>query len=605
MRRYALSAGVVLSLVLVACTGDDAPAPTAPVQLHHVSSAATCDRDLARTITGEITNLYKSSAKSAASARWRQIQDLCPAVLAPGFNPVTTNPNAQNLAVDYFNYFLTQWRVVNPSGVVGTTDDWARHFNHMAIYVNIDQPTYQIEAASFTDAGAIQYCAAGTYCFLATKNPSIAALRINPGATDRPVLATIARAFDTNVCQGENLEVEPYCARIETTPEVSFKKPYVDVQVCHRSVSHRLAHRLVLAHPTPGTGDNSSFVDIAYPRAPTWSADPFPFACSPPLDVNPYPFQTTAAPVDQGPVSRAFAALGRLAGYGFAALSPEPLYATDAGKIGTFPKISPIGPVDPYIFDGYFDNDPVGPFPLLTSAAEEGQWWDTVTSPGSLTVQTSTAFTTGQIDTVLVLSQGGGNCTNTCGGLLLAGSVESFPNPGRGVQDVRWESMQEKPSVKDASFFVRTGLQSVTDPTLLDRPSGDALARLSYRTLPSPVGRVLVFNDEYIVNGFTWVPGRVETFTIRVDLYQGKVAFYLNDSATPATFRRVADGTAVTDSWLPYYSESARGQPQRVGQFTAEFMGIDAGVVYIDNVAIFRRYDAAAVPDLPELPVLP
>src|SRR5215204_3883142 len=77
MRRYALSAGLVLSLVVVACTGDDAPAPTAPPQLH-TSGVAACDRQLARTIGGEINNLYKTAAgKNVANTRWRAIQDLC------------------------------------------------------------------------------------------------------------------------------------------------------------------------------------------------------------------------------------------------------------------------------------------------------------------------------------------------------------------------------------------------------------------------------------------------------------------------------------------------------------------------------------------------
>src|SRR5829696_4747691 len=297
MRGYPLSAGLFLSLVLVACTRDDAPAPTAPPQLHHVSSNATCDRDLARTISGEIGALYKSAAKTEANARWRVIQDLCPAVLASGFNPLV-NPNAQNLAVDYFGYFLRQ-RDATPTRVVGSADDWARHFNHVAIYVNIDDPTYAIEAASFTAAGAIKYCEAGVKCYLETGFPKIAALRINEGATSRPVLATIARAFDSGVCQSENLELVRYCAKIETTPQVTFASPYADVSVCHAAVSDRLAHRLALAHPTPATGDGTTFVELGYPAmpGPDWT-----FACDPTTIPG---YLASAAPMDRGPAARA------------------------------------------------------------------------------------------------------------------------------------------------------------------------------------------------------------------------------------------------------------------------------------------------------------
>jgi len=306
--------------------------------------------------------------------------------------------------------------------------------------------------------------------------------------------------------------------------------------------------------------------------------------------------------MDRGPAARAFAALGRLAGYGFAALTPEPLYATDAG-ITKFKSISPIGSVDPSIFDERFLVPPYvpGTFPATVAAPgvgdtdREGSWRSYATAPGALSIVTNPEF--GNDNYVLKLEQGGGNCTTSCGGLFLIGTVESFPTAGRGVHDVRLEAMQERSQVKEAPFYVRTGPTGPTVPGASGDTAGFKLAKLAYKTLSNPNRQVLTFNDS-IVNGVSWAAGAKQTFTIRVDLY--------TTTGSNGTVRLLVDGDSVSvgngANWrLPFY-EGAQAGPQRIGQFTAEFTGIDAGVVYIDDVAILRRYDASAAPQLPEQP---
>lgn len=570
----------MLSLLLVvACTGDDIPAPTAPAQLHSVGTVAACDGDLARVIGREIGDLYKTSAKSEASARWREIQDLCP----------TNLTLAQDSTVEYFDYFL-RMRALGRVNLTATA--WAHHFNHLAAYVDMDEADFQIEAASFTN-NAIKYCPVSATLACVVEFPLLAKLRINPGTTDRPLLATIARAADPTStspgdCAEENLKAEPYCVRIETTPRIDeFTSPYVDLAVCHQaSLPERRADRLRLAHPDP-YDDDPTFVEIGEPLRNA----SFSLICSS-TDLLPGYGYAAAVPLDGGFPERVFAALGRLAGSAFSALSPEPLYATHSGTTSTTTKkLSPWSPIYPFIFDDRFLVPPLtlGSFPLQV-AAEQGQWWDTLKSPGTIAVQTSSAFprltSEGSLDTVLVLSQAGGNCGPSCGGLLLAGTFESFPTPGRGIYDVRWESLQTKSSVKEAPFFVRTGPATANVPS---RPSGFALAKLAYKALSSPNMLVLTFND-HIVQGVSWTPGVVQTFTIRVNLYTSRVSFYLNDSATPATV--LVGSQLVTE--LPFYDVAAQSTDQTVGQFTAEFTGIDAGIVLIDNPTAFRRPDDTA-----------
>jgi hypothetical protein len=52
------------------------------------------------------------------------------------------------------------------------------------------------------------------------------------------------------------------------------------------------------------------------------------------------------------------------------------------------------------------------------------------------------------------------------------------------------------------------------------------------------------------------------------------------------------NGVPVTE--LPFYDVAAQSGDQTVGQFTAEFEGIDAGIVYIDNPSAFRLPDDTA-----------
>ena len=578
MRRIPLPpAAALLSLLLVvACTGDDTPAPTAPPQLHSVGTVAACDGALARVINGEIGDLYKNNAKSEASARWREIQDLCP----------TNLTLAQDSTVEYFDYFL-RMRALGRVNLTATA--WAHHFNHLAAYVDMDEADFQIEAASFTN-NAIKYCPVSATVACVVEFPLLAKLRINPGTTNRPVLATIARAADPTStspgdCSEENLDAEPYCVRIETTPRIDeFASPYVDLAVCHQaSLPERRADRLRLAHPDPYVED-LTYVEIGEPLR----NGNFTLICSS-TDLLPNYGFTSALPLDSGFPERVFAALGRLAGSAFGALSPEALYATHSGTTSTTTKkLSPWSPIYPFVFDDRF----LVPGPFASSApypntvpAEEGQWWADAKAPGALSVVTSTAFPP-STNYVLKLAQAGGNCTTSCEGLFLAGTFKSFPTPGRAIYDVRWQSMQEKSSVKEAPFYARTGPAT---PDQASAPSGYRLAKLAYKALSSPNMLVLTFND-YVVQGVSWAPGVAQTFTIRVNLYTGMVSFYLNDSAIPATV--IVNGLPVTE--LPYYDEDARSTDQTLGQFTAEFVGIDAGTVYIDNPTAFRRPDDTA-----------
>jgi hypothetical protein len=367
-------------------------------------------------------------------------------------------------------------------------------------------------------------------------------------------LFTFAPVANSN-CQHETLDFHGPCHDVAVNPFTTFPSPYVTVSACTADpeATGSLAHEFNLALPTPDHTDNASFVTL-----PPAAALALSVTCD---GVQP-DFSSIPGAISSLDTRGVFAMLrdgmkqvgNRAVGF----LSPTPAYAIHVfgSDISAFcdpdEGCAPVGNVDPLTFLGNFTGDPFGLPP--DTQAEKGTWTSSATPPGSITVQQSLGNLT---DRVVVLSQGGGACTN-CGGLQLTGTVATA-NPGvypaNGTLQVVWSSLEDSPTLKLAPFVLRGS-------------DGKKIAVLSYSqvqnaqllTFTSAAGAVTVGN---------WVRDVAQTFTITVDLTNKIVTL---------------TGTGGVTTTSGGFIEAATD----LKQWAAEFTGIDAGVIAVDNVSITR-----------------
>ena len=130
----------------------------------------------------------------------------------------------------------------------------------------------------------------------------------------------------------------------------------------------------------------------------------------------------------------------RLAWIGKKALLPNTAYGTDKGIGGIGGALSPWGALNAQIFAASFNTPPdtAGKPPILVNG--DYVFTKVVAAPGTILVQNSLGTYTGPL---VVLSQGGGNCT-VCGGLDL--TAHFFSASGHPADDgayaVNWTSLR-------------------------------------------------------------------------------------------------------------------------------------------------------------------
>jgi hypothetical protein len=233
------------------------------------------------------------------------------------------------------------------------------------------------------------------------------------------------------------------------------------------------------------------------------------------------------------------------------ALGVRTLYAVHGGLGGLGGKISPFGAVDLMVFQATLGSETIAALP---ATPDVGSWTSFITPPGSIKVQGSLGAYS---DTIVVLSQGGGNC-NRCGGLLLQGNLADSSSGGTGaatgIYRVRWVSLQDGPSVKGAPFVARDS-------------NGREIARLSYVTKSSQ--NLLLYNG---VQAGSWAQHQPQTFVIDVNMDTKKTTLTI-------------DGVIkVTDTNFVQAATSFR-------QFAADFRGIDSGIMGWAEISITRLED--------------
>jgi hypothetical protein len=162
-------------------------------------------------------------------------------------------------------------------------------------------------------------------------------------------------------------------------------------------------------------------------------------------------------------------------------------------------------------------------------------------------------------DQPAVLNQAGGACNN-CGTLELSANMfnSGLADADEGTYEVRFDALQNKPSVKEAPFLVRDGSMQRR-----------VFAKLAYRTESS--ARKLYFNDQD--TGCTWTTGMAQHFVITIDFNTRTTSVEIGGCGTfgPVEFQQQNAQALVNIGWV--------------------MTGIDAGIVGWDNAEIVRLAD--------------
>ena len=241
----------------------------------------------------------------------------------------------------------------------------------------------------------------------------------------------------------------------------------------------------------------------------------------------------------------------RLATLGRKTFGVRRAYAADKGLGGIGSLLSPFGVVEASIFSTQF-NSPhsVGSAPALTEG--NFSFSSSATAPGSILVQNALGNLTGPL---VVLSQGGGACSS-CGGLELTLHLYSASGTPAddGVYEFNWKSVQTSPGVKGAPFVIRDGDSAV-------------VATVAYVTNQST--NKILFNGDSVG---TWTRNEYQSFKLVADLDTNVTSLYINGTL-------VASGAAFI------------GGGDSIRYFSAEFSGIDSGVMGWDDISVQRMSD--------------
>jgi hypothetical protein len=547
-----------VGMVVSACT-DTAPSapgvvPSAPSRIEAASAAQLCSRDLARTIYGQITSLASGQTQTALRTEFGKVETACGTV-------ANRLSNVQRAGVNYYVKFLEYYAykpaTLGSLAVIAPAGSGA-HFTSVARYIGEDKGT--ITDASFGADGFIGVCVGSK---TPTDNPCT--IKMPSGYAGLSVAATLmsdpqsylfsyADRSALTDCNKENLEQLNRCADITVIPERPFPGRGVDVVMCPTGATQVQLDRALLGHPDP-RGTDASFVEISQPLHK--DSDLQGFSCPAPKTVS---SQVGATRTGVAGLAQRLATFASLAAE---FLGPRDAFAGLGTAGGSLGSLSPVGPLDPHIFLRDFRDDQVGTPPAKGPAPPQIGEWTRVesTAPGSILVQGSFS---GLGNKPVVLNQGGGACLKSCGRLVLAGVIEGEP-PINGIYEVRWTSVQAKPTVRsDAPIEVRASDFGV-------------LAQVAYSSSGS--ASLLKFNGEVVG---TWTPGVPQDFAIQIDLRAKTVRLKINGTLAATTGK---NGGKSTFNYLrPLLKNDIK-------EFFIQFDKIDAGIVGLDDVVITRIGD--------------
>jgi hypothetical protein len=532
MRHVALTATAVAAVLvaIVACEDQSRDVtPTAPdVSVSFAKpTGGACDGALGRAITTQMADMFAKPQLDSAKALWTAVTDDC-----------LGNPSvAREAMLAYVQFTINDFKankILAPdTGTVAGA--LLAHWNSTFVYVGYAAPN--LTTAIFDSTGAVGVITQSTVNReLAAIHAAITVPVQDPDSGDvRGHLFTINKTSSIDCLGDINLDQYGPCYDFHSFPTVDPRfYPMVKVGVC-QPIDHDDVlplERAALGHRPSST---SAFVEV------------------PPLQSYPLFCTHEDGIVDAGSwtggikgITKRFAWLAKKA------FGVNTAYAVHGGLGGLGGGLSPFGAVDrTVLFDAQHDET----IPNFPADPEIGTWIDSVKSPGSIT----TAASLGDYqDTIIVLSQAGGNCTGKCGGLKLVGvmadSTAAQTGATYGKYEVGWVSVQTSSNIKSAPFVISDG-------------NGKKIATLAYSTEQSV--NKLRYNGDVIG---AWAQNVHQTFLIRVNLDSATTSLYVNDSLRASNVGFQQTATAMR-------------------RFGAEFGGIDSGIMGWAKIFVRRLTD--------------
>jgi hypothetical protein len=565
MRVYVRAGVAAVALLSAACTDTVREQPTAPDSPPSMAvNSGPCSSTLRQRASDDIDALFVGTYSSSRTAARQRLTDVARACS-------TTDPSAARPAMFTLIELTISTFQPGTDATKTATDPQlvrlARLWNTLVEYIGYT-PT-GISSAALTSKGAARIVSDASFVGSATQVDIVtgdgqALLRVpKAAAAGQQILYTIAPIS----CGGlsSTLPVSSgKCYDITDTPDYgsSFTVP-LTVAICQTQLKDS---------PAPITANGISHLNKG---AKVPGVLPLKYVEAAGFCVHP------SGPYD--PTSNVFAqawnTVTRLASSLFAA---KPLFALHGNLGGSTTALSPFGPVDRDIFRATFTANPLRALTSPTDImyGDDVGRWSAVSfkDPGSIAVVGALAEAT---NTPVALNQGGGNCADSCGGLVLEGEAITTYDGKTIAEDVgkyvvTWDLVQTKPSVKEAPFILLTDAR-LRLPT--DAPNAelrDTVVKIAYVTRPD--GRFIRVNGADFKQGTTvlsWEPGRTQSFRFEIDL-----------TTSPATCTlRVK--TTNAESPATVIGSCSRGNDltgKRLRFIRADFTGIDAGIFAWDNI---------------------
>ena len=524
-RSFAPTPAIAAILLFAACTDQPSRAPLAPSE-PSAAVSAQCGGALASQIGKDVRDLFSGAAEADLENRFGIIKSLCPDAFAQmmdfidaviGYREPPTITQARAQAIVALVKSVTLY-------VTGTGLD---------LPFSVMMPT-----------GGAAVLSPGEQMLTFDERAGVV---VAPGTTvlvnGQPVpVGQVLFAFEPKPfsCQTTTLRQTGNCYNLIVFPHFGGWDPPVTVGMCLRAGHHGPS---AIGHEKAGFGTEVMPAGFSYP-----------FSC-----------EHTETALNSW-LGREAGALGRALAHAYDYLRPRLLFAEDAGVSGQFRFFSLIGGVLTVVFEDGFTANALGPLVNGTDPVVgdfPSSWLVQTEPPGSITIQNGLGDLTGK---VVVLSQAQGNCAQCPVFKLLGTRVNPSPTDTIGSYEVTWQSLQNKPSVKEAPFVVLSH-------------AGAEIARLSYVTESSQ--NRLRYNGAIVMSGgnpVTWTTNVHQDFKITVNLLS------TNGQNSYRTSLAINNVTVVSN--VPFVNAA-----KTVSTIGYVLTGIDAGIIAADNFLMKRLAD--------------
>lgn len=523
--RFARLVPLVLASFALACSEAPERSVTDPdlsARFAKPISDGPCVAELSRDIKTQMADLFEKPELDGAKALWASVEAQCSSDLA----------QAKESMLAYVQFTIAnKGSISQPDGTWqgNLISHWASTFTYVG-YTGVNQPG-AVPTTIFESEGAvgvIPQMALGEEMELPAANAALTMYGQKETTGDPRGHLFVIYPLDPSCLNATNLAKAGPCYEFGSFPQVAPAfDPMIKMGICQSDNGPDLTIP-ALAHLTQNVARVQNTTGI------------YPTYCG-------HVASTPAGSWNGG--IRGIAS--RLAWHAQQVIIPKPLYAVHGGLGGLGGKLSPHQAVDLLVFDANFEDDVVGQLP---GQPETGSFTTPylITPPGSILVQASLGQHNSQL---AVLAQAGGNCAN-CGGLMLEGNLATASlgvYATHGVYDAEWVSLQDGPTMKKASFVLRS--------------SSDALlASVNYATKSS--ANIITFGNSNTVLA-NWVRYVPMHFRIRVDLDANTATLYIDHNPVAAA------------------SVSIPGSAN-FAKIAADFRGIDSGIMGWDDIKVQR-----------------